>query len=87
MAPPRKPETYELESLLYDIDHEGFVVIHRDKLLRLLGKGNESAGTWIALQEAWEGIDGASNELRLARIPGNKFILMKQVLIKVQDWK
>jgi hypothetical protein len=53
-----KNEIYELESLLYEIDIKGFVVIPLIKLYRLLGKGNRSAGTWKSLLDVWEGLEG-----------------------------
>ena len=85
MAPPKRPELYELDSLLYEIDYEGYVVLHRDKLLRLLGRGNEAAGTWAALIEMWEGIDGSAAELRMVRLPGNRFLFTNQALTRVKD--
>jgi hypothetical protein len=81
-----KSETYEIESLLHQIDEEGFVVIQRARLLRLLGKGNEAAGTWRALLDAWEGIDGNRRALRITQIRPGVFLLTKQGADRVASW-
>ncbi len=75
MASGRRNEEYELRCLLWQIDEEGFVVIHRDRLLRLLGKGNESPGTWTALLDEWEAIEGERDELFILKLPGSRFLL------------
>lgn len=54
---PTKAQTYELESLLWDVVDKGFVIIHISKLWRLLDKGSRAAGTWKALLDAWDEID------------------------------
>ena len=84
MAPPKRSELYELESLLYTIGEDGYVVVSRARLLRLLGKGNEAKGTWDALIDAWEGIGQNADDLLLARLPGPKFLLTVNELTKVK---
>jgi len=51
-----KSEGYELESILSEIDFQGYVVIHLHKLYRLLGKWNRSPEIWKELLNVWEKI-------------------------------
>ena len=49
-----RSRTYELESLLFEIDDKGYVVIYIAQFWRLLDKASRAAGTWKELLEAWE---------------------------------
>ena len=59
---------------MYEIVEIGFVVITRQRLLRLLGKGNESRGTWDALIEVWEEIGQNANSLKMVKFSANEFL-------------
>ena len=67
---------YALESLLHEVDDHGFIVVPLGRLLRLLNKGNRSAGTWKALLDAWESIEGNREDLHIFETPwqGNVII-------------
>ncbi|MCL6286187.1 hypothetical protein M3P21_22090 [Ruegeria sp. 2012CJ41-6] len=67
---------YELESLLYEIDDKGYVVVALERLYRLLGKGNRAAGTWRALLDAWEEIDGEREDLYMLEMEGTGNVLL-----------
>ncbi len=77
---------HELESLLHEIDYEGFLILPLEKLYRLLGKGNRAAGTWQALLDAWEGIDGDINQLRIAELINERLLITIEKTEKVTKW-
>lgn len=66
---------HELESLLHEVEHEGFLVLPLHKLYRLLGRGNRAAGTWSALLDAWEGVGYERRALQIAELAGEKILL------------
>ena len=70
-----KNERYELESLLYELDYQGFVVVPLRKLFRLLDKGNRAAGTWRALLDVWEEIEGNPDEIHGCELQNEMFLL------------
>jgi|SRR5271155_5016934 len=75
-----KNENYELESLLYEIDYKGFTVIPLIKLYRLLGKGSRAAGTWRALLDVWEGMEGGARnrwDLYIFETPSQDVVITK----------
>ena len=81
-----KNEIYELESLLYEIDYHGYVTLKLDKLYRLLGRGNRAAGTWKALLDVWEGIDGDRNELHVAELMDGVLLITNKPLDRLTTW-
>lgn len=82
-----KSEQYELESVLYEIDYHGFITIKRDRLYRLLGKGNRAAGTWKALLDVWEGIDGDRGELHAVEFEQEGLLLItNKPLVPLTSW-
>lgn len=81
-----KNEQYELESMLYEIDYLGFVSIKLEKLFRLLGKGSRAAGTWRALVEVWEGIDGNPADLHAAELPNGVLLITNKPLDPLTTW-
>jgi hypothetical protein len=81
-----KSERYELESLLYDLQYLGFAVLPLAKLYRLLDKGNRAAGTWAALLEVWEEIDGDRNCLYITEMAREMVLLSTQKVEPVKSW-
>lgn len=81
-----KYEQYEMESLLYEVDYHGVLIIKVDKVLRLLGKGNKAAGTWRALVDIWEGIGGARSDLYVAELTDGMLLITTQQLDRLTKW-
>jgi hypothetical protein len=73
---------HDLDALLCEIDDHGFVVLTTGKLLRLLNKGNRAAGTWRALLDAWEALEGDRNELHVFETPWQGNIVITKVPTK-----
>lgn len=83
-----KNQTYELESLLFDVSEKGFIHINKYKLWRLLGKGSNAAGTWKSLLDAWEELgDGFKRvDLLILELPSGDFIITKSKTYQVTEW-
>ena len=82
-----KNEQYELETILYEIDYHGFITIKIDKLYRILGKGNRAAGTWKALLDTWEGIDGNRDDLNIVEFEHEGLLLItNKPLVPLTSW-
>jgi hypothetical protein len=81
-------QAYELESLLLDIQEEGYIRVNKYKLWRLLGKGSNAAGTWKALLDAWEelGENFRRSELRILELPSENFLITKTAIDRVTTW-
>jgi hypothetical protein len=79
-------ESYEMESLLYDVAYEGYSVLPLPKLYRLLAKGNRAAGTWKALLDIWEEIGQERWNLHIAELPGERLLLSKIKTERVGRW-
>jgi hypothetical protein len=77
---------YEIESLLYEVDYCGYVVIPLRKLYRLLNKGNKAAGTWRALLDVWEETGHERADLNIADLPGDRLLLTNVTLDSVTRW-
>ncbi len=68
----------ELQSVLHQIDDNGFVALPITRLIRLLGRGNKSPRTWRELLDAWEEMGGDREELHVYITPWqNQIILTK----------
>lgn len=76
----------ELESLLYDIDYHGFIALPLRKLYRLLGRGNRAAGTWAALLDAWEAIEGNRGDLHIVELANETILITNVATEPVQQW-
>ncbi len=77
---------HELEGVLEDILYRGHAFIPLKKLLKLLGKGNRAAGTWIALSEAFSEVGGDARKLWIAEFPNEIIFLSNQKLDKIATW-
>jgi hypothetical protein len=75
-----RSRTYELESLLFEIDDKGYVIIHISKLWRLLEKGSRAAGTWKELLDAWEEHGGGRKRSDLHMFESNhEYLVISKV--------
>ena len=83
-----KNEIYELEALLYEIDHKGYVIIPLAKLYRLLSKGNRSPGTWKALLDVWEEMNGRRTraDLYIFESSQEELVISKFPGQSIQNW-
>ncbi len=83
-----KYEEHELESLLFDVVDQGYVIMHISKLWRLLGKGSRAAGTWVALLDAWQEIRETNkrSDLRICELPGEYIFLSRIGTDSVRNW-
>jgi hypothetical protein len=77
---------HELESLLYEIDYHGYITMPLSKLYRLLGKKNRAAGTWQALLDSWESIEGDPVELYIIEFPNGNVFISKKATNPVTVW-
>jgi hypothetical protein len=81
-----KNEVYEMESLLYEVEYHGYVIIPLGKIYRLLDKGSRAAGTWKALLDVWEEIGHDRHDLHIAELPGENIFLSKVGTEPVRRW-
>jgi hypothetical protein len=81
-----KNEQYEIESILFDIYYHGYITIKLEKLYRILGKGNRAAGTWKALLDVWEGIDGDRTDLYATELIDGMLILTNKPVDQLTTW-
>lgn len=77
---------HELESLLHEIHYHGFVVLPLRKLYRLLDKWNRAAGTWQALLDAWESIEGDIESLHIVELPHENLLITDREIETVKGW-
>lgn len=79
---------HELESLLFEIEYQGYVVVPLRKLYRLLGAGNRAKGTWRTLLDVWEEIGFKRESLSIADLGGEQLLLTtsKPVRVVHKDW-
>ena len=77
---------HELESLLYEVEYQGFLVLPLRKLYRLLGRGNRAAGTWSALLDAWEGLGRNRQDLHIAEIAEEIILLTTRATEPAIKW-
>ncbi len=83
-----KNQSYELESLLFDVKEKGYSHIGKYKLWRLLGKGSNAAGTWKALLDSWVELGDSfkRSELRAVELPSGDFIFTTVGADQVIKW-
>lgn len=66
----------ELNSILHEVEDQGFVSISMLKLLRLLGRGNRSARTWRELSDEWEALGYSRDELFIFITPWQGHVVL-----------
>lgn len=79
-------EQYELESILLDVMYHGHASLPLRKLYRLLGKGNRAAGTWKALLDAWEAVNGSRSDLHIFETDKEIIHLCNYKSYPVKSW-
>jgi hypothetical protein len=79
-------ETAELDRILHEIVFFNVVIVSRTKLLALLGKKTNAAGTWRALLDAWEGMDCDRNSLHGFDAKNDMLVLTNIPTTQATSW-